>query len=113
MSARGKQDLQDWEPVPGTDASLDAIIKMAFAYRGDVTVLHHDGSRTVGYLFNRDIHSERPFVQIYPTRGGAALTISLSQVAGIRFTGLDTAAGHHYEAWKLRKESAPAQEQSE
>ena len=95
--------LEGWAPVVGADASLAEIIERAFDYRGDVTVIRHDGSQFVGYLFNRDAHAPEPFVQMFDRNGAGPFTIPYAKIAAIRFTGKDTAAGKSYEAWVRRK----------
>jgi hypothetical protein len=99
--------LEGWEPVAGGALSLEDVIERAFDYRGDVTVIRHDGSQTVGYLFNRDAEAPEPFVQMFDRAGNGPFTIPYAKIAMIRFTGKDTAAGKSYEAWVRRKGERP------
>ncbi len=94
--------------APPEDADLALVIEHAFDYRGDVTVLRHDGGEVVGYLFNRDRDAAEPFIQIFPTGEEGATTIPYAAIRTIRFTGKDTAAGNSYAAWLRRKEAAQA-----
>jgi hypothetical protein len=101
--------LEGWAPVVGDTLSLEEVIDLAFDYRGDVTVVHHDGSRIVGYLFNRNGEGPEPFVQMFDRAGNGPFTIPYAKIATISFTGKDTAAGKSYEAWVRRKgERQPA-----
>jgi hypothetical protein len=101
--------LEGWAPVIGAEASLAEVIERAFDYRGDVTVIRHDGGQLVGYLFNRDAEAPEPFVQMFDRNGAGPFTIPYAKIAAIRFTGKDTAAGKSYEAWVRRKgEGLPA-----
>ena len=62
--------LEGWTPEI-TDARTRAeVIDRAFDYRGDVTVVMHDGTEVVGYLFNRNADTAVPFVQLFQRAGG-------------------------------------------
>ena len=99
----GSVSLEGWAPVVGVGLSLEEVIDRAFDYRGDVTVVRHDGSRIEGYLFNRNAEAPEPFVQLFDRVGNGPYTIPYAKIATIRFTGKDTAAGKSYEAWVRRK----------
>jgi hypothetical protein len=94
--------------IPPDDADVADVIEHAFDYRGDVTVVRWDGQEVVGYLFNRNRDVATPFVQLFPSTGADAVTISIADIRTIRFTGKDTAAGTSYAAWLRRKEAAKA-----
>ena len=96
--------LRGWEPTLGGELTLADVVEHAFDYRGDVTVDRVDGTRVVGYLYNRDASAREPFVQLFETKSGASLTLPYTAIANIRFTGRDTAAGQSYEAWKRSRE---------
>jgi hypothetical protein len=101
--------LEGWTPRVGQEASLEEVIELAFDYRGDVTVIRHDGGEIAGYLFNRDAEAPEPFVQMFDRSGTGPFTIPYAKIATIRFTGKDTAAGKSYDAWVRRKgERLPA-----
>lgn len=95
--------LEGWAPVVGADLSLAEVIERAFDYRGDVTVVWHDGGELVGYLFNRNAEVAEPFVQMFDRNGDGPYTIPYAKILTVRFTGKDTAAGKSYEAWIRRK----------
>ena len=104
-----ERTLEGW--VPSEDDDLIEVIDQAFDYRGDVTVVHRDGREIVGYVFNRDPHVARPFVQMFPVGSDDAVTIDYVDIRAIRFTGRDTAAGNSYAAWLRRREvEKPAHE---
>lgn len=96
--------LRGWEPALGCELTLPDVVEHAFDYRGDVTVDRVDGTRVVGYLYNRDASAREPFVQLFETKSGASLTLPYTVIANIRFTGRDAAAGQSYEAWKRSRE---------
>ena len=96
-----RENLQGWIPDLATETDIRAVIEKAFDYRGDVTITRKDGTRVTGYLFDR---------RVGPTLAGSSIRLMLattqerpaipySEIAGIAFTGRDTAAGKSYEAW--------------
>jgi hypothetical protein len=82
-------------------------IEKAFDYRGDVTLDLKDGTNVVGYLFNREPKGTprcpEPFVEIYPTGKPTPVLIKYSEIAAVRFTGEDAAAGKSWEAWVAKQ----------
>ena len=96
-----RENLQGWIPDLATETDIRAVIEKAFDYRGDVTITRKDGTQVTGYLFDR---------RVGPTLAGSSIRLMLattqerpaipySEIAGIAFTGRDTAAGKSYEAW--------------
>ena len=99
-----EQSLQAWVPDLSEELSLSHVIDLAFDYRGNVTVVKHDGSQVVGYLFSRNANGATPGVHLM-TPGGVEqpLSIPYAEIANIKFTGRDTAAGKSYAAYQERK----------
>lgn len=83
------------------DAELLAALEKAFDYRGDVTITTRDGRAIEGYVFDRrkgtSLHDS--LVRLYPKDSAEKLTLRYSDIAGLAFTGRDTAAGKSWEAW--------------
>jgi hypothetical protein len=107
MAGEDPESLEGWEPVVGEAQSLADVIDRAFDYRGDVTVVRHDGSQIAGYLFNRNAEAPEPYVQMFDRAGNGPFTIPYAKIATIGFTGKDTAAGKSYDAWVRRKSERP------
>ena len=103
-----EESLEGW--IPGPDVSLADTIERAFDYRGNVTLVRHDGTELAGYLCNRDTRAAEPFVQMFDAAGEAPITIPYRAIRAIRFTGKDPAAGNSYAAWLDRKAAAKAQD---
>jgi hypothetical protein len=108
MSAEHERSLEGWDPGRVEGPDLAFVVERAFDYRGDVTVVHRDGHELVGYLFNRDVDVREPFVQMFARDGGESVTIPYADIASIRFTGRDTAAGNSYAAWLRSREAVKA-----
>jgi hypothetical protein len=96
-----RENLQGWIPELATEADIRAVIEKAFDYRGDVTITRKDGSETAGYLFDRRVGPTlaASFVRLMLATSSERPSIPYSEIAGLAFTGRDTAAGKSYEAW--------------
>ena len=108
MTVEQERSLEGWDPGRVEGPDLAFVVERAFDYRGDVTVFHRDGREVVGYLFNRDVDAGEPFAQLFPRDGADAVTIPYADIASIRFTGRDTAAGSSYAAWLRSREAVKA-----
>jgi hypothetical protein len=80
---------------------FDEAIDAAVDYRGDVTVTRaSSGESVAGYLFdcaNAD-DREHAALRLLPPEGGR-VTIPLTDVTSIAFSGRDTAEGKSFERW--------------
>jgi hypothetical protein len=96
-----RENLQGWIPELATEADIRAVIEKAFDYRGDVTISRKDGSQITGYLFDRRVGKSlaESVVRLMLATNNDRPSIPYSEIAGIAFTGRDTAAGKSYEAW--------------
>jgi hypothetical protein len=115
MSVVSHQDVEQLEVVPGfdhenlqgrvfesiSDDELRDALEKAFDYRGDVTVSLKDGSAVEGYIFDRRTGAtlSDSVVRLFPKSEPVKKTIPYDQIAGLSFTGRDTAAGKTWEAW--------------
>jgi hypothetical protein len=95
------EQLQGWVPTIGNDNELREALEKAFDYRGDVTITRKDGSQVDGYLFDRRQAKTlaESLVRILPADGSPRVNIPYSDIAALRFSGRDSAAGKSWEAW--------------
>lgn len=93
-------------PELGEELTLAQVIDLAFAYRGNTTVVKADGGAMEGYIFNRNRDAPEPFIQMFDVAGNGPFKIFYSEIQTIKFTGKDTAAGQSWQAWLERKERA-------
>ena len=89
-------------------------LEKAFDYRGDVTVRRKDGSQVEGYIFDRRTGRSlaESVVRLIPKDRAEKIAIPYADVAGLAFTGRDTAAGKSWAAWVKKyweKKAAGAQ----
>ncbi|HET7875780.1 MAG TPA: hypothetical protein VFN71_09655 [Methylomirabilota bacterium] len=96
--------FEGWVPRIGPHLTLAEVVEFAFDYRGNTTVVQTDGTEVVGYLFNRDAEAPEPFIQLFDEAGEGPITIPYREIANIKFTGKDTAAGNSWKAWLERRE---------
>ena len=111
MSTRQEQDeklgvvhpkLQGSIPAMATEDEIRAALEKAFDYRGDLTITLKDGQNVVGYIFDRRAegrHLVDCIVRVIPTNRSEKVSIRYSDIAGLAFTGKDTAEGRSFEAW--------------
>jgi hypothetical protein len=96
-----RRALEGWAPELASEGDLFSALEAAFDYRGDITLSLKDGRSVEGYLFDRRSGGtlESSSVRVIPKDSREKLSIRYSEIAGIHFTGRDTAAGKSWEAW--------------
>jgi len=85
--------------------NLYTQLEAAFNYRGNVTLTLKNGEAIVCFLFNRELNSQEPFVEVFLTGSGNYHKYAISELADIQLTGEDHAAGKSYQEW-LAKQNA-------
>jgi hypothetical protein len=101
--------LEGWVPDVGPYLTLEEVVEFAFDYRGNTTIVTRDGTEIVGYIFNRNTYAPEPFIEYFDESGEGPFTLRYSELANIKFTGKDTAAGNSWKAWLERKEREKAE----
>jgi hypothetical protein len=96
-----RAELEGTVWTAATEAELLEGLEHAFDYRGDVTLCLKDGSAVEGYVFDRRRGAtlQSSLVRLISRRGGEKISVAFSDIAGMAFTGRDTAAGKSWEAW--------------
>jgi hypothetical protein len=100
-AGREREQLEGWVPALATDAELREALEKAFDYRGDITITRKDGGVVQGYLYDRRTGAtlDDSVVRLMPSTGEGRVNIAYSDIAGLAFTGRDTAAGKTFDAW--------------
>jgi hypothetical protein len=95
------ENLEGWLPSTATEPELRTALEKAFDYRGDVTITKKDGTKIEGYVFDRKSGATLAdsAVRLFPKDRDEKLTIPYADIAGLLFTGKDTAAGKSWETW--------------
>ncbi len=105
-----KQNLEGWIPSLASDEEIREALEKAFDYRGDVTITRKDGTVIEGYLFDRRNGQTLAdsSVRVIPRTSNEKLSIAYSDIAGLAFSGRDTAAGKSWEAWMKKYQEKKA-----
>ncbi|MHC4415742.1 MAG: hypothetical protein ACYS0G_10695 [Planctomycetota bacterium] len=89
--------------VDGSDPRrLHLALELALDYRGDVTITRRSSGELIeGYVFDRvpGPTAGEAKVRIMVAHGDARITIPCHDIAEVRFSGRDTAAGKSFETW--------------
>src|SRR6185312_1800224 len=109
----GRVNVEELEVVPGfehenlqgkvfeaaSEEELREALEKAFDYRGDVTITLKNGSSVEGYIFDRRTGAtlEDSCVRLFPKDSPTKVSVSYANIAGLAFTGRDTAAGKSWE----------------
>lgn len=96
------ENLEGWIPALASVSEIHEALEKAFDYRGDLTITLKDGQKIEGYIFDRKIRGPALtdcFIRVMPKEKPGKLSIAYSEIAGLAFTGRDTAAGKSFAAW--------------
>lgn len=88
-------------------SDLPALAEKAFDYRGDVTLTLKDGTKLVGFVYNREASGSarcpEPFLEVMPAGTTEKVLYKYTDVTGIEFTGEDTAAGKSWDDFQAKE----------
>ena len=93
-----EKSLQGLEAALNTDEQRREAIEQAFDYRGDVTLVTAEGREIEGYIFDRRLDDDEPFIRMMATDGDR-IKVPYRQITGLKFTGRDAAHGKSFETW--------------
>jgi hypothetical protein len=101
-AGREREDLQGCVPTMASDEEIREALEKAFDYRGDITIRKKDGLTVEGYAFDRRTGATLDTSEVRMLLPGSSrqkISIAYSEIAGLTFSGRDTAAGKSFEAW--------------
>jgi len=95
------EKLEGWIPELASEEDVRQALEKAFDYRGDVTITRKDGAKIEGYIFDRRTGRTLAdsVVRVIPTNKREKLSIPYSEIAALKFSDRDPAAGMSFEAW--------------
>src|SRR6059036_2934275 len=95
------EKLEGWVPALATEDEIRAAFEKAFDFRGDIAITRKDGSKVEGYIFDRRTGNDlsESFVRVIPSNAREKLSIPYSDIAALKFSDRDPAAGKSFEAW--------------
>ena len=93
--------LEGWIPQLASEDDVRQALEKAFDYRGDITITRKDGSKIDGYVFDRRTGNSLSdsFVRLIPANTREKLSVPYSEIATLKFSDRDPAAGKSFEAW--------------
>ncbi|MFQ3671203.1 MAG: hypothetical protein SNJ84_07070 [Verrucomicrobiia bacterium] len=93
---------------PTSPAELEEALRLAFDYRGDVTLHYSDGTAVQGFVSNHD--AARGVVEVFVAEGKVSeqREFPVAGLVKIAFTGPDMAFGKSWDDWT--KKSAAVRE---
>jgi hypothetical protein len=107
MNSHPAEQEEEEESGPGqgwsAPASMESL-RVAFEYRGDVTLLLDDDSRVDGYLSNLSDEA----VRLWCRGETDQLEIPIRHIKHVELTGRDTASGKSWQTWMKKQEAAQA-----
>ena len=100
-AGRVREDLHGRVSALASDEEKRAAFQKALVYRCDVTLPLRSGETVSGYVFDRRAGAtlQESCVRVIPTSERVKRAIPYSDIAGLQFSGRDTAAGKSFEAW--------------
>ncbi len=95
------EQLQGWVPPLQSEEAVREALEKAFDYRGDVRITRKDGTVVDGYLYDRRTGQTLAdsLVRLLPADGSPRVNVPYSDVAALKFSDRDPAAGRSWEAW--------------
>ena len=95
------QQLEGWIPQLASEEEIRQALEKAFDYRGDVAITRKDGNKIEGYIFDRRTGSTLAgsCVRMIPSGKREKVSIPYSEIAALKFSDRDPAAGRSFEAW--------------
>ena len=93
--------LEGWIPQLASEGDVREALEKAFDYRGDITITRKDGSKLEGYVFDRRTSTSliNSFVRVIPASAREKVSVPYSDIAALKFSDRDPAAGKSFEAW--------------
>jgi hypothetical protein len=95
------ENLEGWVPALASDDDLHHALDKALDYRGDVTLTLKNGDRIEAYIFNclSGPTLAESFLQYFTPAFPEKRKVSYAEIAAVKFSGKDRAAGKHWEDW--------------
>ena len=105
---RPGQSLEGMVFRPANQQELSHGVKMAFDYRGDVTIKLSSGLQITGYVFDWNEREGNPYLRLFLRDVIEPRQVSYADIREIAFSGEDTAFGRSWEDWvkKWSKDSS-------
>ncbi|MDX6767148.1 MAG: hypothetical protein SFU85_10180 [Candidatus Methylacidiphilales bacterium] len=106
----GRSELEGRTFEPTTRAELEEAIRLAFDYRGDVTLRLKDGTTAEGFIFNHNAQAGSISLFVKEGKDSVAKDVRFDDVQSVIFSGADVAFGTSWEDWQAKSAKQRAAE---
>src|SRR5579863_8256826 len=76
------EQLEGWIPALASEEELRVALEKPFDYRGDITITRKDGSKVVGYVFDRRSGAtlRESLVRLYPRNSNEKVSVYYADI---------------------------------
>ncbi|MEM9400171.1 MAG: hypothetical protein AAF984_08170 [Verrucomicrobiota bacterium] len=104
-ASSGRSELEGKALTPTNEKDRVEAVRLAFDYRGDVTVILKDGSSHKGFVYNYLPDEDKVSLFIAEGRQSAPAEVTLSEIETIDFSGDDKAFGKSWDNWMAKSKA--------
>lgn len=106
----GRSEFEGKVLTPANREELNEAVRLAFDYRGDVTLHLKDGTAVEGFVFNHNPSAGT--LQLFVKQGKDSVphAVQHEQIDRIAFSGADVAFGTSWEDWQAKSAKQRAAE---
>jgi hypothetical protein len=108
----GRSEFEGKEISPQNTHELQEAIRLAFDYRGDITLKFKNGDSLEGFVYN--FNHQSGLIQLFIKEGGpresVPTTARYDQVSSVFFSGADTAFGKSWDNWQAKSAKQRSEE---
>lgn len=101
-AAHGRSELEGRVIEPSTRPELEEAIRLAFDYRGDVSLRLKDGSTIEGFIFNHSAKAGTISIFVKEGKDSVPKDARYDDVLAVIFSGPDVAFGQSWEDWQAK-----------
>jgi hypothetical protein len=106
----GRSELEGRVIEPSTRPELDEAIRLAFDYRGDVSLRLKDGSNIEGFVYNHSPQTGTLSLFIKEGKDSVPKDVRHDDVQAVIFSGPDVAFGSSWDEWQNKSAKQKAAE---
>lgn len=99
----GCSEYQGKEFVPRNREELEEALKIAFDYRGDITIHRKDGTQSECFIFNyNNAEGKAQVFFVEDKKSSNSGTVDYEEIKALSFTGDDKAFGKSWDSWMAK-----------
>lgn len=103
-----RRGLEGYEPKLETPEQRSDAMEKAVDFRGDLTIMTTSGENILGYVFNRvekGAQGADSYIELYPRGSEEVRIVPYKDIAAMKFSQVDPAAGRSWEEWTKKWEA--------